>query len=102
MRNVILVGALMLLAGCSSYSAIKTDTSVASDNENVSTTIVNGFGKTVTSDGAIYEGEHLNGQFHGRGKLILSDGSYFLGRMKYDKVDKGTMYFTDGSTMEIR
>ncbi len=138
MRKVIIVGAFMLLAGCSTYEAVKPvaeanaaepfGTLYLADNViytgeinhgkaegygslkglhsvytgNVKNAKPNGFGQTINDDGSMYEGEHLNGQFHGRGKLTLSNGSYFLGRMKYDKADKGTMYFTDGSTMEIR
>lgn len=61
----------------------------------------NGFGKTITHDGATYEGEHKNGEFHGRGMLTLSDGSVFIGYMKHNKVDKGTMNFTDGRSVPV-
>ena len=61
-----------------------------------------GFGKSTMITGEIYEGEHRNGRFEGKGKLTLSDQSYFIGSFKNHKVHKGTMYFTDGKTAELK
>ncbi|OYQ79529.1 hypothetical protein B9T19_07145 [Ignatzschineria sp. F8392] len=56
-----------------------------------------GFGRSEMSSGEIYEGEHKNGIFEGRGRLILSDGSTFIGTFKDHKVDRGEIFFPDGT-----
>lgn len=106
-NDIIVLMFLILITGCSSvnmvengYGKIMTEDGSVYSGE-INNGKATGFGKTITHDGAIYEGEHVNGQFHGNGKLTLSNGSYFIDTMNNNKVDKGSMYFTDGRVINI-
>lgn len=61
-----------------------------------------GFGRSHISTGEIYEGEHKQGHFEGTGNLMLSDGSVFKGRFRNNKAYQGEIYFTDGTTAELK
>ena len=37
------------------------------------------------SDGKVYEGEFIDDQFHGKGKLTMKDGSYYDGNWEKNK-----------------
>jgi len=62
--------------------------------------------KFVYEDGSIYEGETVNGEPHGKGKLTFNNGSIYEGGFYYDtheqSVGSGRMTYPDGRTAEGR
>jgi hypothetical protein len=49
----------------------------------------NGFGVYKWSDGAFYEGNFRDGKFHGRGRIVRSDGSIYVGEFVNDRLPVG-------------
>ena len=61
--------------------------------------IPNGRGIKYSSKGEkIYEGDFINGKFHGNGEYIWENGDFYKGQWKNGlKHGKGTLYFNDGN-----
>ena len=57
----------------------------------------NCFGKEKTTDG-VYEGQYLNGKFHGQGTATWANGNKYVGGWKDDKFHgQGTYTWADGN-----
>jgi hypothetical protein len=64
-------------------------------------TWTNCFGKKTNEKGDKYEGEFLNGKYHGYGRYIFKDGEIYEGYFANGKKHgKGKEIFTDGSVYE--
>ena len=60
-----------------------------------------GFGISILSNGDKYIGYFKNGHMHGKGKLSKNNGAYYLGEFKNGKKDgKGEEYKADGRILE--
>ena len=61
----------------------------------------NGIGKVTWEDGVVYEGEFINNNFNGRGTMIWPDGTRYEGDYADDKRHgNGTYHYSDGSWYE--
>ncbi|KAL4432977.1 hypothetical protein ABPG74_005350 [Tetrahymena malaccensis] len=50
-------------------------------------------------DGSIYEGQLMNNQKHGKGKLIFADGSYYIGEFLNDQINGLGEYYSHDSKL---
>jgi hypothetical protein len=58
-----------------------------------------GFGRIIATDGSSsYQGGFLDNRKHGLGVLKYPDGRVYDGAFQLDRMGKGTMQYTDGST----
>ena len=59
-----------------------------------------GKGKFTYDNGVIYEGEFEKGRFHGKGVMIYPNGGRFTGEWERGKLLKGNYQFSDGLEFE--
>jgi len=63
-------------------------------------TWTNCYGKKTNDNSGVYEGEFLNGKYHGKGSFIFGDWKY-IGDFKNGlREGKGILYYPNGSTYE--
>lgn len=69
--------------------------------EKTKVQVLNGNKKYTYSDGAVYNGEFVDGKRDGKGTLTYSDGSVYSGEWKKNKISGDGKYtFADGSTLK--
>ncbi|MBQ9008415.1 MAG: TIR domain-containing protein, partial [Clostridia bacterium] len=73
----------------------------ATTSENNSDTILNGHGTKTYSNGAVYDGDFVNGQRSGKGKLTYANGAVYEGDWTdNNKNGQGKMIYAGGAVYE--
>lgn len=62
---------------------------------------INGTARAVDKYSTIYEGEIMDGKYHGHGKCTYKDGTYFVGRFEKGSRRGGKHYSATGKLLKV-